>query len=56
LAKNLKSESLPDISKIGGEGGKKAKVEEQGVVNIRQGKGDFSDFSFKEGSTNVVRL
>ena len=56
MAKNLKSESLPDIAKIGAEGGKKAKVEEQGVVNIRQGKGDFSDFSFKEGTTNVVKM
>jgi len=45
---------LPDISKIGGD--KKAKVEAQGVVSLKGEKGDFSDFSFKEGNTNVVKL
>jgi len=53
VAKNAKSD-LPDISKFGE--GKKAKIEEAGVVSIKGGKGDFSDFSFKEGSTNVARM
>lgn len=43
------------------EGGKKAKVEEKGVVNMKGGaakKGDdeFTDFTFKEGSTNVLKM
>jgi hypothetical protein len=50
-----KSESLPDISKLGGD--KKVKVEAQGVVSLKGDKGgDFSDFSFKEGNTNVVKI
>ena len=55
--KNLKSESLPDISKLSGaEGNKKAKVD-GGIVRTGTNKGDeFTDFSFKEGNTQVVRI
>jgi len=54
LNKNVKGDSLPDIAKLGE--GKKVKVEEAGVVAIKAGKGDFSDYSFKEGNTNVVKM
>lgn len=50
----MKGDSLPDISKLGE--GKKVKVEEHGVVSIKGGKGDFNDYSFKEGNTNVLKL
>jgi len=54
LNKNAK-DSLPDISKLGDS--KKVKVEEKGIVSLKGDKGgDFSDYSFKEGSTNVVKL
>jgi hypothetical protein len=53
----LKSESLPDISKLtGAEGSKKAKVD-GGIVRTGTNKGDeFTDFSFKEGNTAVVKI
>lgn len=47
---------MPDISKLGVEG-KKVKVEDKGVVALKGDKGgDFSDFPFKEGTTNVVNI
>lgn len=56
MAKSTKNESLPDISKISAEGGKKAKVD-GGIVKTGAGKGDeFSDFSFKEGNTATVKI
>jgi hypothetical protein len=37
--------------------GKKAKVEEKGIVQLKGDKGgDFSDFSFKEGTTATVKM
>lgn len=54
LAKNVKSESLPDIAKVST--ASKAKVE-SGIVKASAAKGDdFSDFSFKEGNTAVLSL
>lgn len=56
MAKTSKSDSLPDITKLGAaEGGKKAKVD-AGIVK-GAGKGDeFAEFSFKEGNTAVLKL
>jgi hypothetical protein len=56
LAKVAKAETLPDISKLGLAEGKKAKVEERGVVNFKgasgkKGDDEFNDFAFKEGTT-----
>lgn len=62
LAKSSKTESLPDIAKLSiVEAGKKPKVEEKGVVNLKGGaakKGDeeFADFGFKEGNTQVIKM
>jgi hypothetical protein len=54
LAKNVKGDSLPDISKV--TTATKNKVE-GGIVRAGTGKGeDFSEFSFKEGNTAVVSL
>jgi hypothetical protein len=54
LAKNVKGDSLPDISKVST--ASKAKVE-GGIVKASSGKGDdFSDFAFKEGATSTVAL
>jgi len=54
LAKNVKGDTLPDIAKVST--ASKAKVE-GGVVRASTSKGDdFSDFSFKEGSTAVLSL
>ena len=53
LAKS-KGDSLPDIAKV--QTASKARVE-GGVVRVGSGKGDdFSDFSFKEGTTATVSL
>lgn len=54
LSKNVKGDSLPDISKV--TSATKNKVE-AGIVRAGTGKGeDFSEFSFKEGNTAVVSL
>ncbi|CDW85312.1 UNKNOWN [Stylonychia lemnae] len=58
IAKNTKQESLPDISKLSGAdaAGKKTKVD-GGIVKTGASKGDeFADFSFKEGSTAVLKI
>lgn len=37
--------------------GKKVKVDEKSIVSLKGDKGgDFGDFSFKEGSTNTIKL
>lgn len=54
MAKSTKQESLPDISKLSAEGGKKTKVD-GGIVKTGKGE-EFSDFSFKEGNTATVRI
>jgi hypothetical protein len=55
LAKNVKGDSLPDISKVS-TAGAKGKIE-GGIVKASAGKGDdFAEFSFKEGTTAVVAL
>ena len=47
---------MPDIAKLAVSEGKKAKVE-GGIVKAGTGKGeDFSEFSFKEGTTQVLKL
>ena len=47
---------MPDIAKIGADG-KKVKIETQGIVSLKGGdKGDFNDFSFKEGNSNTLKL
>jgi hypothetical protein len=58
LNKATKTDSLPDISAVTSEGGKKAKVSEKGVVSLKGKKGDeeFDDFSFKEGNTAVLKV
>lgn len=54
LSKNVKGDSLPDISKVST--ASKAKVE-GGIVKASSAKGDdFAEFSFKEGTTAVVAL
>lgn len=54
LAKSAKTESLPDIAKV--QTASKSKVE-GGVVKVSAAKGDeFTEFSFKEGTTQVVSL
>ena len=54
LAKNVKSESLPDIAKVST--ASKARVE-GGIVRASAAKGDdFAEFSFKEGNTAVLSL
>ena len=52
---------MPDISKLSVSEGKKAKVEEKGVVNLKgtagkKGDDEFSDFTFKEGNTPVLNM
>lgn len=53
---------MPDIAKVSAAGdGKKQKIEEKGVVNMKGGaskKGDdeFTDFHFKEGHTACVKM
>ena len=54
LSKNVKGDSLPDITKVST--ASKAKVE-GGIVKASSAKGDdFAEFSFKEGTTAVVAL
>jgi len=54
LNKNSK-DTLPDISKLGDS--KKVRVEEKSIVALKGDKGgDFNDYSFKEGTTNTVKL
>ncbi len=60
MAKSAKGESLPDISKLTGDS-KKVKVDQSGVLNTKGGAGkkgeeEFNDFTFKEGTTPVVKL
>lgn len=53
---------MPDIAKVSAaDAGKKAKVEERGVVSLKGGAGkkgdeEFNDFSFKEGTTQVLKM
>jgi len=49
LSKSSKGESLPDISKLGD--AKKSKADASSVVALKGDKGEFSDYSFKEGTT-----
>lgn len=54
LAKSAKGDSLPDIAKV--QTASKAKVE-GGIVKAGSSKGDdFTEFSFKEGTTAVLSL
>jgi hypothetical protein len=54
LSTNVKGDSLPDIAKVST--ASKTKVE-GGIVKASTAKGDdFSDFTFKEGTTAVVAL
>lgn len=53
LSKNVKGDSLPDISKMSSGKGKV----EGGIVKASTAKGeDFAEFSFKEGTTATVAL
>jgi len=54
LTKAGKAESLPDISKLGE--AKKGKADATGVVTLKGEKGEFTDYSFKEGTTQVSKL
>ena len=61
MSKSSKTDTLPDISKVSVSDGKKAKVEERGVVSLKGGAGkkgdeEFNDFAFKEGNTQVLKL
>lgn len=54
MAKNTKSENLPDIAKIAADGSKKTKVD-AGIVKTGKGE-EFTDFTFKEGNTETLKI